>query len=57
MRIATDRRAETDQPIYWFAILELAIKESDLELAARAIGELRRLGVEVMYRLHGASRA
>jgi len=57
MRIATDRRAETDQPIYWFAILDQAIEEGDWELAARAIGELRRMGIEVTYRLHGARRA
>jgi hypothetical protein len=57
MQSSTERRAETDQPIYWFAVLELAIARADLEAAASAIGELRRLGIEVRYNLRGAGRA
>jgi len=39
-----------DWPLYWFAALERAVDVGDLESAAKAQRELRRLGVEVSYR-------
>lgn len=39
-----------DWPLYWFASLEKAVEAGDFEAAARAVRELRRLGVEVTYR-------
>ncbi len=38
------------QPVYWFTVLELAMAAGDLEEAARAVRELRRLGIDVTYR-------
>lgn len=38
-------------PAYWFVRLERAIDESDLETAVECQRELRRLGVDVRYRL------
>ena len=40
----------TDEPIYWFAILERALDRGDLDDAAHAKRELERLGVTVTYR-------
>jgi len=37
----------TDQPVYWFVILEQALDRGDLEQAAQAQRELARLGVRV----------
>ena len=37
------------QPIYWFAILDMAIDRGDHATAAEAQRELRRLGVDVHY--------
>ena len=37
-------------PLYWFAVLEQALDVGDLEAAAKAQRELRRLGVKVTYR-------
>jgi hypothetical protein len=42
----------TDRPIYWYAVLEQALDRGDLEAAARAQKELRRLGIDVRYRRH-----
>ena len=39
----------TDQPIYWFAILDRAVERGDHEAAAEAQRELARLGVKVNY--------
>ena len=44
----TDKQAQT-QPIYWFVVLEDAIDRGDLQAAANAQRELRRLGVRVAY--------
>jgi hypothetical protein len=44
------RTRETDQPVYWFLILDHAIERGDLDQAARARRELKRLGVDVTYR-------
>jgi hypothetical protein len=40
----------TDWPLYWFAALEKAVGAGNFEAAARAVRELRRLGVDVTYR-------
>src|SRR5262249_11027396 len=40
---------ETDRPIYWFVLLEQSIDAGDLEAAALAQRELKRLGVTVRY--------
>lgn len=40
----------TDEPVFWFCRLSAAAEEGDLETAARALRELRRLGVDVRYR-------
>jgi hypothetical protein len=40
-------------PIYWFVVLEKALAASDFATAARAQGELNRLGVTVTYRPRG----
>lgn len=42
--------AARQQPVFWFVRLETAVKAGDLEEAAAAVRELRRLGVEVKYR-------
>jgi hypothetical protein len=39
----------TDQPIYWFAILDRAVAQGDHAAAAEAQRELERLGVRVFY--------
>jgi hypothetical protein len=39
----------TDEPIYWFAILDQAIERGDHQAAADAQRELGRLGVVVRY--------
>ena len=47
---ASDRGQDaTDSPVAWFATLERARRDNDFELAARAMRELRRLGVVVKY--------
>lgn len=38
-----------DQPIYWFSVLELSRDRGDIQTAARAQRELKRLGVAVTY--------
>jgi hypothetical protein len=47
----------TDQPVYWFVVLELALDQGDLEQAARAKSELARLGVEVTHRRQRRTRS
>jgi hypothetical protein len=48
-----DRQEKTrpvvDSPAAWFAALEVARRRQDHEAAARAIQELRRLGVTVRF--------
>jgi hypothetical protein len=44
------RPPEHDEPIYWFALLERALERGDVQAAAAADRELRRLGVDVAYR-------
>lgn len=39
----------TDQPLYWFAILDRAVQQGDHVTAAEAHRELARLGVRVAY--------
>jgi hypothetical protein len=39
----------TDQPIYWFCILEDAMDRGDHQAAAEAQRELARLGVRVAF--------
>jgi hypothetical protein len=48
--VAAEDRSVTDQPIYWFCLLEEAMDRGDLEAAAAAQRELARLGVRVAYR-------
>jgi hypothetical protein len=52
---------ETDEPVYWFCILEQARWRGDFDLAARAKRELERLGVRISYRrkrpMRGVSHA
>lgn len=45
----------SDQPIYWFATLEAALDNGDLEAAALAVQELRRLGIHVRVPHWGAA--
>jgi hypothetical protein len=40
----------TDNPAYWFCVMESARASGDFDLAARAKRELERLGVQVTYR-------
>lgn len=40
---------EKNQPVYWFVLLDTAIARGEYEAAARAVRELRRLGVRVQY--------
>lgn len=44
-----DATGVTDQPVYWFVVLEKARERSDFATAANAQSELRRLGVTVGY--------
>jgi hypothetical protein len=44
-----ERRPPTEAPIYWFAKLEFALEDGDLQAAAEAQRELARLGVRVQY--------
>jgi hypothetical protein len=39
----------TDEPIYWFAILDKAVEQGDHAAAAQSQRELERLGVRVRY--------
>jgi hypothetical protein len=47
---STGENERPQSPIFWFALLETAIAEGDLEEAGRAIRELRMLGIDVVYR-------
>jgi hypothetical protein len=40
----------TDLPLFWFLILEQSLDNGDLEQAAQAKRELKRLGVDIVYR-------
>jgi hypothetical protein len=44
------------QPVYWFVRLELATAAGDMEAAADAVRELRRLGIDVTYRCRPRAR-
>jgi hypothetical protein len=46
---STDDRPPTEAPIYWFAKLEFALEDGDLQAAAEAQRELAHLGVRVQY--------
>ena len=46
----------TDQPIYWFALLDKAVERGDHAAAAEAQRELERLGVAVRYGRPRANR-
>ena len=46
---SADEFQPENQPIYWFTILESSRDRGDLENAARAQRELKRLGVNVTY--------
>jgi hypothetical protein len=39
----------TDEPLYWFALLDRAVERGDHEAAADAQRQLKRLGVRVRY--------
>src|ERR1051325_5706438 len=41
---------EKDEPVYWFVLLEKAVHHGDFVAAARAVRELKRLGISVKYR-------
>jgi hypothetical protein len=43
-------------PLWWFAHLEAAIERGDHQAAAKAQGQLERLGVTVQYRSRWADR-
>ena len=43
------RKAE-DSPVAWFAVLCRACESGDLDLLAKAVFKLRRLGIQVRYR-------
>jgi len=45
----TARDDPSNSPTAWFAVLDRARQTQDHELAARALGELRRLGVRVKF--------
>jgi len=40
----------TEQPVYWFMLLERARAASNQPLVSKALAELRRLGVDVRLR-------
>jgi hypothetical protein len=41
---------EHNEPVYWFVLLEKAVHRGDFAEAARAVRELKRLGIDVSYR-------
>ena len=53
MATATEKRRARDEvadsPVVWFALLERGRLAHDFILAARAVQELKRLGVTVKY--------
>jgi hypothetical protein len=51
-----DDFSATEQPVYWFCLLEEAMDRGDLEAAAEAQRELARLGLRVAYDRRGAQR-
>jgi len=46
----------TDEPIYWFALLDRAVERGDHVAAAEAQRELDRLGIRVRYGRQRKSR-
>ena len=40
----------TQQPVYWFAVLDIARERGEFDRAAEAQRELKRLGVDVRFR-------
>jgi hypothetical protein len=44
-----DDRSVTEQPVYWFCLLEEAMDRGDFEAATKAHRELARLGLRVAY--------
>jgi hypothetical protein len=50
MLASPDEPPVTDQPLYWFCILEQALDRGNLDLAAHAVKELKRLGIDITYR-------
>lgn len=47
--MASEERDHRDQPVYWFAVLEIARERGDFDRAAEAKRQLQRLGVCVSY--------
>ncbi len=43
------RREAAESPTAWFAVLDCARNKQDFELAAKAVRELKRLGVTVRF--------
>jgi len=50
----TEKLNASDSPIAWFVVLETARRQNNFELAARAKGELERLGVVIKYQKQAA---
>lgn len=44
------KRPADERPIYWFAILDMAIADGDFATAAQAVNELERFGISITYR-------
>jgi hypothetical protein len=53
----TETTDYTDQPIYWFALLDRAVERGDHAAAAEAQRELERLGVRVRYGRPASAKA
>jgi hypothetical protein len=53
---ATEKARPEDCATAWFAVLERALDEGDVQRAAQAERELQRLGVDVRFRRKAASR-
>jgi hypothetical protein len=53
---AVGDEALKDKPLYWLVILDQAMEQGDLQLAADAQGELARLGVRIAYGRPKATR-
>lgn len=51
-----DQQLPQVSPTAWFAVLEAARNTHDYELAAQALSELKRLGVDVRFRRRAASK-
>lgn len=44
-----DTSDHTQQPVYWFAVLDMARERGEFDRAAKAQRELKRLGVVVRF--------